>query len=51
MNLASKEQKGRKRKSSTKKIEEKPTWFDEDIKATNDSEKQKELEELLKEFR
>lgn len=51
MNLASKEQKGRKIKSSTKKIEEKPTWFDEDIKATNDSEKQKELEELLKEFR
>lgn len=51
MNLASKEQKGRKTKSSTKKIEEKPTWFDEDIKATNDNEKQKELEELLKEFR
>ena len=51
MNLASKEQKGRKTKSSTKKIEEKPTWFDEEIKATNDNEKQKELEELLKEFR
>lgn len=51
MNLASKEQKGRKTKSSTKKIEEKPSWFDEDIKATNDNEKQKELEDLLKEFR
>ena len=51
MNLASKEQKVKKNKVSVKKIEEKPTWFDEDIKATSDLEKQKELEELLKEFR
>ena len=51
MNLASKEQKGRKTKTVTKKMEEKPTWFDEDIKATTDSKKQKELEDLLKEFR
>lgn len=51
MTLASKEQKGRKTKDITKKVEEKPTWFDQEINATNDSEKQKELEDLLKEFR
>ena len=51
MNLASKEQKVRKTKTVTKKVEEKPTWFDEEIKETTDEQKQKELEELLKEFR
>ena len=51
MNLASKEQKVRKTKTTIKKVEEKPTWFDEDIKETTDEQKQKELEELLKEFR
>ena len=51
MDLASKEQKVRKTKTVTKKTEEKPTWFDEEIKETNDAQKQKELEDLIKEFR
>lgn len=51
MILAEKEHKGRKTKTTIKKVEEKPTWFDQEIKATTDAEKQKELEELLKDFR
>ena len=51
MILAEKEHKGRKTKKEHKKVEEKPSWFDQDIKASQDIEKQKELEELLKDFR
>lgn len=51
MNLAEKEYKSKKSKVVSKKIEQKPVWFDQEIEATNDEFKQKELEELLKEFR
>jgi len=52
MNLAFKEHKSKKRTIVTsKKIEEKPVWFDQEITASKDFEKQKELEELLKDFR
>lgn len=51
MLLAEKEYKNKKTRVVHKKVEEKPSWFDQDIKATDDIEKQKELEQLLKEFR
>ncbi len=51
MNIAFREYKNRTKKTTNKKIEEKPVWFDQDINTSTDSAKQKELEELLKEFR
>ena len=51
MTLAEKEYKNKKTRVVHKKVEEKPSWFDQNIKATDDIEKQKELEQLLKEFR
>lgn len=51
MHLALKEYKGKKTKVGIKKELEKPSWFDQEIIANNDLEKQKELEDLLKDFR
>lgn len=51
MILAEKEYKTKKSRVPNKKIETKPSWFDQEITTTNDAEKQKELEEILKEFR
>lgn len=51
MKLAEKEYKSRKIKN-TKVIEEKPEWFDKEIKTNKASDAEmKEMEELLKEFR
>lgn len=51
MKLAEKEYKSRKSKTA-KKVEEKPEWFDKEIKSNKASEEEiKEMEELLKEFR
>lgn len=51
MNLAEKEYKHKKSKTVSKKVEVKPSWFDQDIEVTSDKEKEQELENLLKEFR